>query len=194
MTTLPVNQAGGPERCETRHYGRCARGLADRDKGNAMTDQHDSSRAAATRTRLLEAAVTAFAEKGFHATTTRDIAAAAGMSPAALYVHHKSKEELLHLISREGHSEVLGLIRAGVPPPPPRAMRSARCSTTSPRTTRVSACASAATSANESAGFACELRASGIVCGKNGFYAARRRLPNGRRWRSGRPALRRASW
>lgn len=70
-----------------------------------------SSRAEATRARLLEAAVTAFSEKGFHGTTTRDIAGAAGMSPAAVYVHHKSKEELLFLISREGHQSALDVIR-----------------------------------------------------------------------------------
>ncbi|MEV0431700.1 TetR/AcrR family transcriptional regulator [Nocardia sp. NPDC050413] len=64
-----------------------------------------------TRARLLEAAVAAFAEKGFNGTTTRDIAGAAGMSPAAVYVHHKSKEELLYLISRSGHDETLELIR-----------------------------------------------------------------------------------
>ncbi|MGM7646920.1 TetR/AcrR family transcriptional regulator [Nocardia sp. JW2] len=64
-----------------------------------------------TRARLLEAALEAFAEKGFNGTTTRDIAGAAGMSPAAVYVHHKSKEELLYLISRSGHDETLELIR-----------------------------------------------------------------------------------
>lgn len=64
------------------------------------------------RSRLLEAAVAAFAEKGFHGTTTRDIARLAGMSPAALYVHHRSKEELLHLISRAGHRATLDLVRA----------------------------------------------------------------------------------
>lgn len=68
------------------------------------------SRADATRARLMEAAVAAFAAKGFHGTTTRDIATAAGMSPAALYVHHRSKEELLHLISRAGHETTLGLV------------------------------------------------------------------------------------
>ncbi|QLQ11568.1 MAG: TetR/AcrR family transcriptional regulator [Nocardioidaceae bacterium] len=76
-----------------------------------MTETHDLPRADATRARLLEAAIEAFAEKGFHGTTTRDIATAAGMSPAALYVHHKSKEELLYLISRSGHEEVLRLVR-----------------------------------------------------------------------------------
>ncbi|MGV9823492.1 TetR family transcriptional regulator [Nocardia xishanensis] len=65
----------------------------------------------ATRARLLEAAVAAFAEKGFNGTTTRDIAAAAGMSPAAVYVHHKSKEELLYLISRSGHDATLELVQ-----------------------------------------------------------------------------------
>jgi AcrR family transcriptional regulator len=79
-----------------------------------MTDQPDLSRADATRARLLKAAVTAFADKGFHGTTTRDIASAAGMSPAALYVHHKSKEELLYLIAKEGHDAVLTLIREAI--------------------------------------------------------------------------------
>lgn len=69
------------------------------------------SRADTTRARLLAAALGAFAAKGFHGTTTRDIAAAAGMSSAALYVHHKSKEELLHLISRTGHQDTLVLLR-----------------------------------------------------------------------------------
>jgi AcrR family transcriptional regulator len=49
--------------------------------------------------RILLAAATAFAERGFHATTTRDIAAKAGLSPAALYVHFRSKEEVLHQIA-----------------------------------------------------------------------------------------------
>ncbi|WP_122818615.1 TetR family transcriptional regulator [Nocardioides pantholopis] len=66
------------------------------------------------RDRLLQAAVAAFAAKGFHGTTTRDIAAAAGMSPAALYVHHRSKEELLHQISLAGHERTLALCRAAV--------------------------------------------------------------------------------
>lgn len=78
-----------------------------------MSERTEQSRADATRARLMEAAVAAFAEKGFHGTTTRDIAAAAGMSPAALYVHHRSKEELLHLISRSGHEQTLALVRAG---------------------------------------------------------------------------------
>lgn len=60
--------------------------------------------------RLLIAAVEAFAERGFHATTTRDIAGRAGMSPAALYIHYKTKEELLYRISQVGHERSLQLL------------------------------------------------------------------------------------
>ena len=66
------------------------------------------------RTRLLAAAAESFASKGFHGTTTRDIASAAGMSPAALYVHHRSKEDLLYLISRNGHERTLRLVEDAV--------------------------------------------------------------------------------
>ncbi|MEJ3654686.1 TetR/AcrR family transcriptional regulator [Actinomycetes bacterium KLBMP 9759] len=76
-----------------------------------MQNTADSARPAAARERLLAAAVTAFAAKGFHGTTTRDISVAAGMSPAALYVHYRSKEELLYQISREGHERTLAQLR-----------------------------------------------------------------------------------
>lgn len=62
----------------------------------------------------MAAAVESFAAKGFHGTTTRDIASGAGMSPAALYVHHRSKEDLLYLISRSGHEQTLALVRDAV--------------------------------------------------------------------------------
>ena len=78
--------------------------------GADRTSGGEASRAESTRARLVQAAVEAFAAKGFHGTTTRDIAAAAGMSPAALYVHHRSKEELLHQISRAGHQDTLDLV------------------------------------------------------------------------------------
>lgn len=60
--------------------------------------------------RLREAAVAAFADRGFHGTTTRDIAAAAAMSPAALYVHHRSKEDLLFEIALSGHRRTLEVV------------------------------------------------------------------------------------
>jgi AcrR family transcriptional regulator len=62
--------------------------------------------------RLLEAAAAAFADRGFHATTTRDIASRAGLSPAGVYVHFASKEELLYQLSREGHEAARDLLLA----------------------------------------------------------------------------------
>jgi AcrR family transcriptional regulator len=52
---------------------------------------------------LLTSGVRCFASSGFHATTTRDITAAIGLSPGALYVHFPSKEHLLFEIIRTGH-------------------------------------------------------------------------------------------
>jgi AcrR family transcriptional regulator len=58
------------------------------------------------RVKLLDVALQAFARKGFHGTGTRDIAEAAGMSPAAVYVHYRSKEQLLFELSMTGHRRV----------------------------------------------------------------------------------------
>lgn len=68
----------------------------------------------ASQAKLLDAAIESFAARGFHGTTTRDIAAAAGMSPAAVYVHHRSKEDLLHRISGRGHERTLQLVRDAI--------------------------------------------------------------------------------
>src|SRR6201999_4471764 len=45
--------------------------------------------------RLLLAALDAFAEHGYFATTTRQIAERANLSPAAVYIHYVSKAEML---------------------------------------------------------------------------------------------------
>ncbi len=57
--------------------------------------------------RLLLAALESFAERGFHGTTTRDIARRARMSPAALYTHYPSKTALLFEISQATHEAML---------------------------------------------------------------------------------------
>lgn len=61
--------------------------------------------------RLLDAAVAAFAERGYHGTTTRDITSRAGLSPAGLYVHYPSKAAVLGHVSRVGHERALELVR-----------------------------------------------------------------------------------
>lgn len=73
---------------------------------------HTVASATDTPLRLLEAAADAFADRGFHATTTRDIASRAGLSPAGVYVHFASKEELLYQLSREGHEVARDMLLA----------------------------------------------------------------------------------
>ena len=77
---------------------------------NNPAPSHDAT--TDTAHRLLEAAAEAFAARGFHATTTRDIAARAGLSPAGVYVYFASKEELLYQLSREGHAAARDMLLA----------------------------------------------------------------------------------
>lgn len=49
----------------------------------------------ARRDNILEAAEICFARSGFHATSMQDICREAGVSPGALYVYFKSKEDLI---------------------------------------------------------------------------------------------------
>jgi AcrR family transcriptional regulator len=60
--------------------------------------------------RLLLAAVDAFAGLGYHGTSTRHIAAGAGMSAGALYVHYKTKADLLFQIAVAVHESVLATL------------------------------------------------------------------------------------
>jgi AcrR family transcriptional regulator len=60
--------------------------------------------------KLLTSAVRCFASNGFHATTTRDISSAVGLSPGALYVHFPSKEVVLFEIIRTAHQRVLAYV------------------------------------------------------------------------------------
>lgn len=71
-----------------------------------MSTRNEVAESAARR-RILDAAAGVFAERGYGGTSTRDIAAAAGRSPAAVYVHYPSKEELLYAISAQGHADSL---------------------------------------------------------------------------------------
>ena len=52
-------------------------------------------RAAARKTQIIDAAARLFSEKGFHRTTTRDIAEAADISEGTLYNYIESKNDLL---------------------------------------------------------------------------------------------------
>jgi TetR/AcrR family transcriptional regulator, cholesterol catabolism regulator len=60
----------------------------------------------AIQTRLAEAAIELFYERGALATTVRDITHACGLTPGALYNHYASKDELLYLVVRDIHRQV----------------------------------------------------------------------------------------
>ncbi len=70
------------------------------------------------RRQIVDGAVTLFAEKGFHRTTTREIARAVGFSIGLLYEYVSSKEDVLFLVCEDIHREMEkavaeGLSRAG---------------------------------------------------------------------------------
>ena len=58
------------------------------------------------RRQIAEAAVKLFIDKGFHKTSTRQIAKAAGVSIGSLYEYIASKEDILYLVCDSIHVEV----------------------------------------------------------------------------------------
>lgn len=58
------------------------------------------------RRQIVAAAVQLFIEKGFHKTTTRQIAKAAGFSIGTLYEYVASKEDVLYLVCEAIHDQV----------------------------------------------------------------------------------------
>ena len=58
------------------------------------------------RRQIADAAVRLFIEKGFHKTTTRQIAGASGFSIGSLYEYFASKEDILYLVCELIHAEV----------------------------------------------------------------------------------------
>ena len=87
---MPVSSAPATEdSVAKRPRGRPRKTAAERDDGNR-------------RPELLRSAARLFRHKGFHATSTRDIAAAAGMQSGSPFYHFKSKGALLHAVMDEG--------------------------------------------------------------------------------------------
>jgi len=58
------------------------------------------------RRQIIDAAVQLFIKNGFHKTTTRQIASAAGLSIGSLYEYITSKEDVLYLVCSSIHAEV----------------------------------------------------------------------------------------
>jgi TetR/AcrR family transcriptional regulator, repressor for uid operon len=65
----------------------------------------DPERYQAKRRQIVEAAIECFAKRGFHATTTAEICAAAGMSPGNLFHYFDSKDAIIQVIAEEEQRE-----------------------------------------------------------------------------------------
>ncbi len=64
--------------------------------------------------RIVDAAIELFYSRGAQATTVRDITAACGLTPGALYNHFRSKEELLFVLVRDVHLQTDAGLAAAV--------------------------------------------------------------------------------
>jgi AcrR family transcriptional regulator len=91
MGELPAGAAPAPQR---RPRGRPRKSPDERDEGNR-------------RQQLIQAAAALFRSKGFAATSTRDIAAAAGMQSGSPFYHFKSKGALLYQVMEQGMRSAL---------------------------------------------------------------------------------------
>ena len=78
-----------PADVATRPRGRPRKTLEEREDGNRKGD-------------LIAAAAKLFRQKGFDATSTRDIATAVGMRSGSPFYHFKSKGDLLYAVMAEG--------------------------------------------------------------------------------------------
>ncbi|GGQ82970.1 TetR/AcrR family transcriptional regulator [Couchioplanes azureus] len=66
---------------------------------------------------ILDAALTVFCQYGYGKTTMQDVARAAGMSRAALYLHFRTKEDLFRAGSRRAHARALDRADAALEAP-----------------------------------------------------------------------------
>jgi AcrR family transcriptional regulator len=64
--------------------------------------------------RVLDGALEAFAAQGYHGTSIRDLAAAAGLSVPGLYHHYRSKQEILVALMMGVMDELLARSRAAL--------------------------------------------------------------------------------
>ena len=101
--------SAAPQNVPIRPRGRPRKTAADLDEGNR-------------RRLVIDSAARLFRAQGFDATSTRDIAAAAGMRSGSPFYHFESKNALLYVVMQEGmvqatHSQHAAL--AALPPHAP---------------------------------------------------------------------------
>lgn len=84
----------------------------DADSAPVRRRLTQSQRRAQTRSRVLDAAATVFAQRGFSASTVDEIAEAAGVSKGAVYYSFASKDDLFLALLDERVGQRVGAMRA----------------------------------------------------------------------------------
>jgi len=80
--------------------------MSGKKKINIPTQIKDPELVERRRKQIVDAAVSLFIEKGFHKTTTRQIAGASELSIGSLYEYVSCKEDVLYLVCESIHTEV----------------------------------------------------------------------------------------
>jgi TetR/AcrR family transcriptional regulator, cholesterol catabolism regulator len=82
---------------------------------------------ATRKDQILEKAAELFSQRGYHATTMRDLGEVTGLLPGSLYAHFSGKEEILYQIVIEAARQFLGGMEAlrAQPAPPEEKLRAA---------------------------------------------------------------------
>ncbi|HET7579332.1 MAG TPA: TetR/AcrR family transcriptional regulator [Bacillales bacterium] len=80
-------------------------------KKNVPSTVKDEKLIEKRREQMVQAAVKLFSEKGFHRTTTREIAKESGFSIGTLYEYIRSKEDVLYLVCDSIYDQVSGRLQ-----------------------------------------------------------------------------------
>lgn len=84
-----------------------------------MSEPHLNHERAARRRAILDSAIRTFAEHGFFASRTREIAAGAGVAEGTIYLYFESKDDLLLTAFRERVQEFVESARSALDSPLP---------------------------------------------------------------------------
>ena len=89
------------------------------DSDPIVPDSAVAARAARTRRKLLDGALEAIDDRGFHATRVDDIVRQAGVSHGAFYLYFDDKQDLFRILATEAAEDMVGRVASlgeGSPP------------------------------------------------------------------------------
>src|SRR5690606_10449738 len=81
-------------------------GFQEMTQDKIVSNVKDQELVKKRRDQMIKGAISLFKEKGFHRTTTREIAKASGFSIGTLYEYIRSKEDILYLVCDQIYDEV----------------------------------------------------------------------------------------